>query len=299
MEQKKQKPVQRTEQSLKASQKRREIREENARLQRLREQQKRKAKRRTVKRIDKGLFKRLVITAGVLVAVILSMIIFFRVEHIEVRGAAYYTAEEIRKVCGVAQGDNLLTLSRGRISGSIMAPLKYVDSVRVTRRLPDTLILHITEGDPKYAVKDTGGEYYLITAQGKVMEQIPERTAMEYTLVEGMKINPPEVGQILAVSTTGEEGGTAQARREALLTLLTEIEAAGLERHVASIHAPSAVQLSLWYEDRFEVKLGGTDRMDYKLEYMKAVIAKEESYVTGKIDLTLSDGDKAFLLRDE
>ena len=297
MEQKNERPVQRSEQSVRASQRRREIREENARLQRLREQQKRKAKRRVIKRIDKGIFKRLVITGGILCAVILSMIIFFRVEHVEIRGAAYYTADEIRNVCSVARGDNLLTLSRGRISGNIMAHLKYVEAVRVTRRLPDTLVLYITESDPQYAVRDTQGDYYLITAQGKVTEKINAQLAQDYTPIEGLQILPPEVGEELSLSPTA--GESAKTKLEALTTLLEQIEAADLGRYVASVQAPSAGQLSLWYEDRFEVKLGSSARMDYKLEYLKAVVAQEESYVTGKIDLTLDDGDKAFLLRDE
>ena len=297
MEQKKQGSVQRTEQSLRASQKRREIREENARLQKLREQQKRKAGRRIVKRLDKGIFKRLAITGCILCAVVLSMVIFFRVEHIEVRGTAYYTEDEIRNACSVARGDNLLTLSRGRISGNIMAPLKYVESVRVARRLPDTLILYITESDPKYALCDTRGDYYLVTAQGKVTEKIDARLASEYTMIHGLEIRTPEIGEEMSVVLTS--GESAQAQLTALKTLLTEIEASDLEREVASVHVPSAGQLSLWYEDRFEVKLGTADRMDYKLEYLKAVVAKEESFVTGKIDLTLVDGDKAFLLRDE
>ncbi len=297
MEQKNERPVQRSEQSVRASQRRREIREENARLQRLREQQKRKAKRRVIKRIDKGIFKRLIITGGILCAVILSMIIFFRVEHVEIRGAAYYTVDEVRNVCSVARGDNLLTLSRGRISGNIMAHLKYVEAVRVTRRLPDTLVLYITESDPQYSIRDTKGEYYLITAQGKVTEKINAQLAQDYTPVEGLQILPPEIGEELSLSSTAGESGKTML--EALKTLLEQIEAADLGRYVASVQAPSAGQLSLWYEDRFEVKLGTSARMAYKLEYLKAVVAQEESYVTGKIDLTLDDGDKAFLLRDE
>ncbi len=297
MEQKKQGTEQRTEQSLQAQRKRQEIRQETARLRKLREQQKRKARRRIVKRLDKGVFKRLAITGGVLCALILSMIIFFRVEHIEVRGVEYYTADEIRNACSVARGDNLLTLSRGRISGSIMAPLKYVESVRVARRLPDTLILYITESDPRYAVCDTKGEYYLVTAQGKVTEKIDARLASEYTMIHGLEIRPPEVGEEMSIVLTA--GESVQAQFTALKTLLSEIEASGLEREITSVDAPSAGQLSLWYLDRFEVKLGSAERMDYKLEYLKAVIAQEDSYVTGKIDLTLVDGDKAFLLRDE
>ncbi len=284
---------------MKAAQQRKAIREENARLFRLRKKQKRQAKRRTVKRISKGLFKRLVIMAGIIAAVILSMVIFFRVETIQIEGNAYYSQQEILQVCGVASGDNLLTLSRSKISGSIMAPLKYVDSVKVSRQLPDTLIIRVTEGKPKYAVQDTRGEWYLITAQGKVVEQITNRQASDFTVVKDLTIQSPTVGdEILVYSAPGDET-KAKGQLSALKTLLGAIEEANLGRHIASVSLPSSFKISLWYEDRFQVELGDTNRVDYKLEYLKAVIEREESYVTGTVDLTLKSGDKAILLRGE
>ena len=289
----------RSERALKAAEQRKVIREENARLFRLRKKQKRQAKHRTVKRISKGVFKRLAVMTGIVVAVILSMVIFFRVGTIQVEGNAYYSQDEILENCGVAVGDNLLTLSRGKISGSIMAPLKYVDRVKVTRQLPDTLIIHITEGKPKYAVQDTDGNYYLITADGKVVEQIEARQAGEFTLIRELTIVPPAVGEELQVYAEPGSESKAKGQLTAMKTLLKEIEAANLGRHIASVDLSSSFKISLWYEDRFQVELGDTNRMDYKLEYLKVVIEREESYVTGTIDLTLKSGDKAILLREE
>ena len=292
-------PTERSERSVKAAKKRQAIREENARLNRLREKQKRKAKRRTVKRIDKGLFKRIVIMVGVIVAVILSMVIFFRVETIEVQGAAYYSKEEVLEVCGVATGDNLLTLSRGEISGNIMAPLKYVESVKVSRQLPNTLIIHITESEPQYAVQDTEGNYFLMTAQGRIVEQISGNRYKDYTIVQGLTIETPAEGEEVKLHGNPGEETKTQGQLTAMKELLVAIEEASLGRHIASVQIPSAFKLTLWYEDRFLVELGDTKRIDYKLEYLKAVIEKEESYVTGTIDLTLKDGDKAILSRGE
>lgn len=289
----------RSEQALKAAEQRKAIRAEKARLFRLRKKQKRQAKRRTVKHISKGLFKRLAIMAGIIVAVILSMVIFFRVGTIEVEGNAYYSQEEILQNCGVAVGDNLLTLSRGKISGNIMAPLKYVDSVKVTRQLPDTLIIRVTEGKPKYAVQDTEGNYYLITAAGKVMEQIEDRQAGEFTRIREMTIVPPAIGDEIQVYAAPGSESKAKGQFSAMKTLLKEIEEANLGRHIVSVDISSSFKISLWYEDRFQVELGDTNRMAYKLEYLKVVIDKEESYVTGTIDLTLKSGDKAILLRGE
>lgn len=292
-------PTELSERSVNAAKKRKAVREENARLSRLREKQKRKAKRRAVKRIDKGLFKRIIIMAGVLVAVILSMVIFFRVETIRVQGVSYYSEEEILEACGVATGDNLLTLSRGEISGNIMAPLKYIDSVKVSRQLPNTLIIQVTESEPKYAVQDVEGNYFLMTAQGKIVEQISGNSYKEFTIIEGLRAEVPVIGEDVVIYVNEGEATKAKGQLTAMKEMLVAVEEAALGRHIASVQIPSAYSISLWYEDRFLVELGDTKRMDYKLEYLKAVIDKEESYVTGTIDLTLKDGDKAIVSREE
>ena len=288
-----------SERAKKAAKLREAVRAENARLRRLRNQQKRKAKRRTVKRIDKGLFKRLIVMAGVILAVILTMVIFFRVETIQVTGNSYYDEEEILQACGVATGDNLLTLSRGKISGSIMAPLKYVDSVKVSRQLPDTLILRITESKPRYAVQDENGNYYLMTAQGKIVEQITSSAAKEFTMVEELIILTPTIGEEVQIYAESGEESKAKGQLTAMKNLLVAVEEATLGRYIASVQIPSSFKVSLWYEDRFYVELGNTTRIDYKLEYLKAVVEREESYVTGTIDLTLKDGDKAIMLQGD
>ena len=237
--------------------------------------------------------------AGVILAVILTMVIFFRVETIQVTGNSYYDEEEILQACGVATGDNLLTLSRGKISGSIMAPLKYVDSVKVSRQLPDTLILRITESKPRYAVQDENGNYYLMTAQGKIVEQITSSAAKEFTMVEELIILTPTIGEEVQIYAESGEESKAKGQLTAMKNLLVAVEEATLGRYIASVQIPSSFKVSLWYEDRFYVELGNTTRIDYKLEYLKAVVEREESYVTGTIDLTLKDGDKAIMLQGD
>ncbi len=299
MEKERKKTEQQESRSARAAQRRKELRKENARLQRLREKQQRQAKRRTVKKISKGVYKRLLIMGGVVLAVVLSMIIFFRVQTIQIEGMSFYSEEEIRSVAGVVEGDNLLTLSRSKISGSIMKQLRLVETVKVSRQLPNTLIIRVVESEPRYAICDVEGNYHLITAEAKVVEPISASEAGDYIQIMDMVIAVPTAGQELQVhAETGEET-RARGQLDALKSLLTELEKAELTRAVASVHIPSSFKLSLWYEDRFEVQLGDTERLDYKLAYMQEVISKEKSHVTGKIDVTLTDGDRAFLSRDE
>ena len=284
-----QKKKQRTSRGAQAAQRRREIRKENLRLHRLREKQRRKAKRRSGKPFNRGLYRRLAIMLGVVLAVVLTMVIFFRVEHIQVQGNRYYSAEEIQEVCGVATGDNLLILSRGEIAANIRENLQYIDGVKITRQLPNTVIVTVTEQEPNYVVCDEMGDHYLITAKGIAVRAASPSEVTSYTMIRNMTIKTPEMGEKVAC---------VGVQFSVLTTVLQELEAAELVREIPSVSLLSASQISLWYGDRFEVSLGTTARLDYKLEYLKAVVAAEESYVTGKIDLRLTDGDRAYIERD-
>ena len=271
-------PPERNSRAAQAAQQRRDQRREQAHLEERR-------------RINPGVWKRILIMAAVVAAVVLSMVLFFRVRSVEVTGSAYYTADEIRAACGVAQGDNLLTLSRARIAGNIMAELPYVSTVQVTRRLPDTLELTVTEYDVTYAAQGADGASYLITADGKITEKIDETAARGHIAVTGLQLADPVVGQQLTVA--GDDDVAAQGQHDALCALLQALEEAGLTKKAASVAVPSSYELSFWYGDQYEVKLGNSENLPYKLAYLEKVLESLADYQTGTIDLSFSEGSEA------
>ncbi len=281
------------------AQRRRDERKERARLNGLREKQKRKAKHRTHRRISSDVWKRLLIMVGIIAALVLSMVIFFRVRHLEVTGSSYYSADEILEAAGVAQGDNLLTVQRGQIAGNVMASLPYVRSVQVARHLPDTLVINITEFNATYSVQDTAGDWYLITAGGKATEKNSEQQAKGHIVVEGLKIETPVIGEeVQAAAEPGKELN-AQGQLEAAKTLLQELESAELIKEITSVSVPSSFNLTVQYGDRFTVELGNTEQLDYKLEFLKVVVSEQKDYATGRIDLTLKSGNEARITLNE
>lgn len=270
------------------AQRRREEKLERARLENLREKQSRRARRRNRvrKRISREALKRMVIMAGIVLAVILSMLIFFRVRSIEVQGTSYYQPQDILDAAGVEKGDNLLILSRAEIAGNVLEKLPYAQSVRVSRRLPDTVIITVTEYDATYAVVDAKGEYYLITASGKVTEKITAAKASEHIRIEALTIETPTLGgQISVMAPLGQEVA-AQGQLTALKRVLTAIETYGLQQTVRSVSVPSSYEITLRYEDRFEVKVGDTEELDYKFQFLIQTVKSQKSYATGTIDLT-------------
>lgn len=282
-----------------AAQEHREERKENARLSDLREKQRRMAKQRTHKAIGVEVWKRLIVMGVIVAALALSMIIFFRVRHVDVRGNDFYTDGEICEAASLSDGDNLLTISRGQIAGNVMARLPYIQSVQVTRELPDTIILTVTEFDATYAVQDTAGDWYLMTSSGKITEQVSQQEAKEHILVDNLLLDAPTVGQQATPSAEQGKEAAATRRLNVLLEVLQEIEAAELVREIASVNVASTTSIVVWYGDRFEVMLGSTDQLDYKFEYLKLVVAEQKDYVTGSIDLTLSGGNEVYVSPNE
>ncbi len=281
------------------AQRQREERKEDTRLDGLRQKQQKEAKQRTKKRISPVFWRRLLIMAGVTMAVILTMVIFFRVRHVEVEGNSYYDDIEIASICGIEEGDNLLTISRGEVAGNIMAQCPYVKEVRVTRELPNTVKLTITEYPATYAVSDTEGNYYLITSEGEAMEIVAEKEAKKHIQITGLNVQPTVIGD--TVTVVQEEGveTSAAGKYTAMVRLLQALEDAELVKFVSTVHIPTTHNITLWYTDRFEVSLGSLERIDYKLEYLKVAVSQQKDYATGTIDLTLGYEDAAIVKINE
>ena len=55
----------------------------------------------------------------------------------------------------------------------------------------------------------------------------------------------------------------------------------------------SSYELSFWYGDQYEVKLGNSENLPYKLAYLEKVLESLADYQTGTIDLSFSEGSEA------
>ena len=133
-------------------------------------------------------------------AIIVAMTLFFRVDKIVVTGQKRYTEEEIREATGVELGSNMYLLNKYDIVRAITRELPYIEDIRVNRKLPDTLLIEVREsGRPFALVQD--GSAWLISAGGKIVEQLPEKEARQYGLISGCQLLAPSVGTSLALAT--------------------------------------------------------------------------------------------------
>ena len=255
---------------------------------------------------------------AIVLAVVIGMSIFFKVENVTVSGCNKYTPWEVSEASGIEIGSNLMTSSRAQISGNIISNLPYVDTVRVGIILPDTVNIEITELDSVYALEDAAGNWWLMNDQGKIVEQTNSITAKDYTRVLGVRLSNPAIGQqaeayevgMPTITVTGQiaDGeettepsaldentptlavGTTEAERlQTALTVLQQLGRSSICGQIDSVDVSKLQTIELWYDDRFQINLGDTSRLEYKISALKATIDQMELYESGHLDISFTN----------
>lgn len=231
-----------------------------------------------------GVLYKLLTLVVVCAAAVLALTLFFKVESVEVTGNSRYSAQEIQDACGVQLGDNLYLLSKPDMVQRLHQRLPYIDEVRITRSLPNTLCVQVTEFTTVYAVEQEG-TVWLLTSGGKIVETAAERG--DTPLIDGCELLAPSLGGDVSFALE------LQNRQESLFALLTALESAELTGDVRAIHLGDPTVLSMDYTERFTVEMPYGADYPRLLRYLTLVIEELETNLTGVIDLT-RDGEPHF-----
>lgn len=232
---------------------------------------------------------------AVVVALILGMSLFFKVETVTIGGAEKYTAWDVRQASGISDGENLLGISKAKISDNILKNLPYVQTVRVGVKLPGTVHIEITEFPVVYAIEDTDGAWWLMGADGRVADTTTAAEAMDITRILGIRIVSPELGMpAVAEEPTpqeDEEGNVipvtvyGRERLSLALEIIKSLEQKGILGKMASVDVTDLGALTMWYGSQYRVLLGDRNRLDYKIGAMKSAISQFGSYDSGILDV--------------
>lgn len=236
---------------------------------------------------------------AIVAALVLGLSVFFKVDTITVTGAEVYSSHTIQEKSGIQVGDNLLTFSRPRAGALIKANLPYVDTVRFGIKLPGTVNIIIEEDEVVYAIKDQDEAWWLINSSGRVVEQGTGKKTTGHTQVLGVTLDHP-VPDTIGVATevipteTMPDGElvpvtqTNAQRLTAALQILKALEANDIVGTAASVDVSRLEDIILWYGTRYQVNLGDSARLDYKIACMNDVILQMSDYQSGILDISFN-----------
>ena len=251
---------------------------------------------------NRFLIQLLTVTA-VVVALVLGLSVFFKVETIAVSGASVYSIEAVQEASGIQTGDNLLTFSHARAAARIKAELNYVNSVRFGIKLPDTVNIIIDEAEVVYAIKNQEGTWWLMNSTGRLIEQTNNANAKKYTQILGVTVSDPLPNEqavatesaaltetdpnthetiMVPVSVTGAQ------RLNAALQIVRALEANDIVGQAANVDVTRLEDIILWYGSRYQVNLGDAANLDYKIDCMNDAILQMSEYQSGILDISFT-----------
>lgn len=246
------------------------------------------------------LLLRLATVGAIVLALVLAMSVFFRVEHIQVSGMDQYTAWDISLASGIHKGDSLFSLELPAAAAKIKE-LDYVKDVRIGIRLPNMVIIDITEVRVSYAVKAQGDDWWLVDSSGRIIEKAQPDTQDNYTKILGVHLKDPREGEqavALETSTPGvdEEGNTipvtvtAAHQLTVALDIADYLESNGIIGQAASIDVNDLGNLQVWYGQQYQIKLGDEMQLAHKISLAKGAIdtLSAESHNSGVLDASLT-----------
>lgn len=237
---------------------------------------------------------------AVVVALTFVFSIFFKVKTITVSGADKYDVWTVREASGIQEGEGLLTFGQAKAAGKIKTALPYVKDVRIGIKLPDTVNIEIVESDLAYSITAADGTWWLMTAEGRILEQTDEAEAKTHTLIEGIELAVPVGDQAQAYeeimqNAFGETipaSVTAQERMDVVKQILQNLEMNGIMGDVTLIDVSVPANLQMWIGEKYQIKLGDSNRLAYKIESMQTVFLQEEYLEAGTIDVSYTDEER-------
>ncbi len=244
----------------------------------------------------KKLLLQLLTMFAVVLAVSMGVSIFFKVDTVLVTGAEKYSVETIRDKSDIQEGESLLFLRRPSVAGKILDALPYVKNVRIGISLPGTVNIIIEEVPLVYSVEAADGSLWLMTSEGRITEQADDAAADQYPTVAGFRLASPAAGQ-QAVAAEPAQGGETPAHPEVItaadklkisLMVLQQLEMNEVLGEVTRVDVTNLQDLQIWYGDRYQVKLGNEQRLDYKIAAAKQAVAQMGQRQTGVLDASFT-----------
>lgn len=224
-------------------------------------------------------------------AIGVALSLFFKIETITVSGNARYTPTQITEASGVDVGDNMFLLNKYDAADAICQALPYVESVQIRRQLPTTMTIHVIECMAPVALQQDG-TCYLLGASGKVVDEVSATKIKGMPRLVGIKLDQAMPGMTLG-RDLGLQEDEGSKTCDLVLSLLRQLSDKSMLSDTQRIDLSDSKNVTLRYLDRFDVTFPREADVEYKLDYLRAVVERLEVNEKGAIDMT-EEGKASF-----
>lgn len=259
-----------------------------------------------------------VLALGAIISVnLLFKVTAFRVETFDRTTPAdtgIYTEDEIVAALSIEQGTNLFGFSTTEKTQQLQSQFPYLDNVQVDVQLPGTVVIKVQPATEHFACMYSGGWVVLSDTLKILRSDISQPTGLtvltcklpaDFAPTPGQFVVPVSYNSLLEGETATAEAAQATAT-EVLMQILDELETEGMGDGVTVIDISDLSNLKFTYQDRIEVLLGNSNRLDYKIRLASVAILDPDKGLSasdkGTLDVSYqqTDGEiKGYFAPDE
>lgn len=228
------------------------------------------------RRRNLSLYYLLMFIVCVLVLFILSRTVLFNINEYTVNGTLQrYTQEQILEAGNLKIGKNMYNLDLDKTEEKIKKTLIYVEDVQLQRKLPDRLIVNVTEAVAYACCEYDNGRYCVISRRGRYLEteQLAKREGL--ILVTGMELTGVALGN---------EFESKDANKELILLDFLDVIDELCPDKITYIDITDRTNIKMGYDGRIDIEFGSSLDYEYKFRYIKTIIEENlKETDTGKL----------------
>lgn len=220
----------------------------------------------------------------------ITSLFIFRVKSFDVQTeSGMYMQQEVIDASGIELNKSLIFINLDNAEESVERKLPFLRNVKITKKLPDKLVIRFEESGMAYAVETSGNIYAITNDEFKVLSLsggVPEGIVP----VKGQMPVKAEIGETLAFVEKNDK----EAVEDKVINLLNDIASTVSESGltgITAINIESLTDIYLIYEDRILVEFGDAQNIKAKASMFVRTIEKEnaiDSSKTGIMDITIA-----------
>lgn len=244
------------------------------------EREKSAAKNRKNKKRRKEAIISVIVIIVLLVTVLAAGAALLKVGSIEVVGNnGRYADDRIVEIAGISTASSILLLNEEKISAAVGLALPYIQSVSISRSLPDHVQVEVTYAQTAFAV-DCGQLWLILSDEGKVLETT-QTQPYNMTQLQGVLVNGYTVGK------------TAEFEDKLYFDHAVDVYTACTENGIDNVRTmkvdPSGY-VSMNIENRFFVNSGSVRVLLEEMAVLKKVMIEREEKKTAFTFTLAADG---------
>jgi cell division protein FtsQ len=238
-------------------------------------QRKRKNKRR--------LTFTLICFIAILVAIgtIVSIIVFFKVDKLELQGKTIYSNEQIFSISGIKKGQNLLSINKKAVTQALCEKLPFIQSADIELQPLSTIIIHVVADIP-YGIAQSNNQFVTFDKSMKVLEVQKDNNKSTLTVIKGLNIRANILGKLLQATNQ---------QAKLLSDFYNAVDKNSFDKSKINVlDITDEYQLVIRYDNRINILVGTESNLDFKLKTAKHIITNNiGAQDKGKLDVSNAD----------